>query len=68
MLFDHPSSREEPEEATHRFPYDWDTREASVPATRDNEHFARAFCLLHSQPPFGAFDGVRCVGHRRAKV
>ena len=68
MLFDHTSSRKESQQATYRFAYDWNAREASVPATRDHEHFARTFCLLHSQPPFGAFYGVRCVGHRRTKV
>ena len=68
MLFDHTSSREKSQQATHRFAYDWNAREASVPATRDHEHLARTFCLLHSQPPFGAFHGVRRVRQRRTKV
>jgi hypothetical protein len=43
-------------------------REAPVSATRDHEDLARTFCLLHSQPRFGALYCVGRIGHRRTKV
>ena len=68
MLFHDPSCREESQQATYSFAYDGNVREAPVSATRDHENLARTFCLLHSQPRFGAFYGVRRIRHRRTKV